>query len=137
MSRGRRIETCRLGLSIQPGNRPCTCDVAIIPTSPKPVVVMIQLADDDGVSVTNACEHIASVVATRFLRQAPGAIDLDAATWVEHYPVSARGRELGESYDIVTFTHGGGSDFRPAWRHLGTAGFRELAGMTLDEVGIR
>jgi hypothetical protein len=135
---GRPVKTREVVLTIEPG-RTCRCEVLVLDDRPKPVVVMIELASNDGVSVTNASEHLARAVAFWFLDQTVENLDLDAVTWVEHYPASARGRGLGESYDTVTYTRVGDSkrqpEFRPEWRHLGAAGFRELTGLVLDEFG--
>lgn len=115
-----------LGLPIQPGNRFCKCRVLVLPGE-RPVVAMIQIDGTDGVSVTNASEHIAAAVARDLLSGAT----LNAVTWVEHYPASIRG-SMGASYDTVTYEAIG-----PLWCRLGVDGFRALTGLTLDELGIR
>lgn len=85
------------------------------------IVMMTELLDNPGTSVTNAAEIIAQVVMDRFLFHC----DPNAVTWIEHYPPRGDSYTLRiqESFDRVNLTHNG-SRFRldesngPGWTHL-------------------
>jgi hypothetical protein len=104
-----------------------------------PVVIVSELPDNPGTSVTNAIEQIAAEVmdAHRF---AMGRAPL----FVEHYPPRATGGR-DETFDLVVFAHyevrevmrGGiwhkeiGS---PTWSHLGRREVEVLVGSTVQGV---
>ena len=69
------------------------------------VVVMTELPDSKGLSVTNAVEIIASQVMEVYLKNA----DLDGLIWIEHYPPRGRATSLRieESYDLVSLRFDG------------------------------
>jgi hypothetical protein len=104
-----------------------------------PVVIVSELPDNPGTSVTNAIEQIAAEVmdAHRFaMGRAP--------VFVEHYPPRATGGR-DETFDLVVFVHyevrevmrGGiwhkeiGS---PTWSHLGRREVEVLVGSTVQGV---
>ena len=94
-----RRPTCRYGLAELGG-------------SPTPVVVLIELPDNPGMSITNNVER-AIVVAAQAL-----GVGVDDAVWVEHYaaepgPRSARPHA---TYDRVTLDGG-----TPRWRAVRAA----------------
>lgn len=69
------------------------------------IVVMTELDDNPGMSVTNAAEIIATDVLNILL---PG-VDPEAMTWIEHYPPrgDAHSLRLPETYDLVRMRYDG------------------------------
>ena len=83
------------------------------------MVVLSEVANNPGASVTNAAEYLAEQVRARFL----GGRD---AIFVEHYPVAIGGHDE-DTYDQVTFEQDfSGRYCKPTWKHLGMAGFKAL-----------
>lgn len=67
------------------GNCECRCDIEIYGA----LVIVTELKDNPGTSITNWAEHLA----TKICRD--NNIDMKSLVWVEHYPE--------EDYDLVTF----------------------------------
>lgn len=85
-----------------------------------PVVVLTEVPENHGMSVTNCVEHLAADVLARM----PGADPV----WIEHYP--PRG-SLPESFDRVDVQRGEA----PRWTHLDRDGAMAL--IALAEAGWR
>lgn len=95
------------------------------------VVIMTEVDEDHGVSVTNAVERIAGE-----LRDAHN-LPLESTVWIEHYP-DRRGPQdendetLAENFSLVTFAEGGGAWDRifgtPKWEHISVDKVLELIG---------
>jgi hypothetical protein len=88
------------------------------------VIVMTQLPDNKGLSVTNGAENIALEVMETYLRQA----DPDIITWIEHYPprgnsVSVR---IAETFDRVNMKFDGKRFHINNWTHLVEADLKTL-----------
>ena len=101
------------------------CRVEVWPG--KPIIIVIsELPDNQGMSVTNGIEHIASAVISKL------QIHNTPIVWIEHYPVSELRGE--ETFDLVTFAHdnaytGGALIVRQAgWRPLTKSAVRQLIG---------
>ena len=64
------------------------------------VVIVTELKDNPGTSVTNFCEHLAYRVCVEF------SIDPSQLVWIEHYgyPVPGNSNRHPRTYDLVTFT---------------------------------
>jgi len=76
------------------GGRPAWCRLELIPlVDGRTAVIVTEVSDNPGTSVTNAAEHLASFVCDRF------RIDPDRLVWIEHYGYGGR-RE--RTYDLVT-----------------------------------
>lgn len=94
---------------------------------PKPsryVVLMTQLPDNPGLSVTNGVEIIAMEVMNAYLRQ----VDPKTITWIEHYPprgnsVSTR---IEETFDLVRLRFDGRQFRNDGWTHLVEADLKTL-----------
>ena len=84
----------------------------------RPVVVVTQLAENEGPSVTNAAEHIWRAVARR--------LDTTEFTLIEHYGAEsfAVPDEDAMGFDIVILTPAG----QPRWEPIGAARLRSLIG---------
>lgn len=95
------------------------------------VVIMTEVDEDHGVSVTNAVERIAGE-----LRDAHN-LPLESTVWIEHYP-DRRGPQdqndesLAENFSLVTFSEGGGAwdpiFGTPKWEHISLERVLELIG---------
>jgi hypothetical protein len=104
------------------------------------VIIASQLLDDPdaGMSVTNACEYIATVIMRKH------DVNPGRMIWIEHYPYPPkRGRmEPNESFDRVTFaiihepmnTRRGKAGMtlqQPRWNHIAREQVEALIGETL------
>lgn len=91
-------------------------------------VLLTELADNPGESVTNACERIATGVQPRW------ALDLTTTRWIEHYPAeSFREKGRGATFDEITFTWGDGTASHPQWHRLPLEVVEILTGLAFDE----
>lgn len=105
-----------------PNNREGTCRVEIWKGSPC-IVVLTELADNPGMSITNASEHICShIVDNHGLHNTP-------VIWIEHY-FYGDGRK-DETFDLVVFPisnnlHGHFNP--PGWRPLSKEAVDQLIG---------
>ena len=94
------------------------CRVRIYGANPYTIIVLSELAENPGVSVTNAAAAIATEIARTYM------IDLDTTIWIEHYGAfSYKGGDLDETFDRITFT----------WRNR-TASNAEWKRLTADEL---
>jgi hypothetical protein len=88
-----------------PNRPPTTCDLQITNCgNQRYIVVMMERDDNNGMSVTNASEEIATHVMATWLVTS----DLENAhpssfRWVEHYPRTPK-RKAEETWDIVSYT---------------------------------
>lgn len=103
------------------GSRPkadsCCLVRMFAPAGRQPVVVLTELPENQGMSVTNAFEFLAADIKQLF------ALPEDTV-WVEHYTDRREGgsdESLAENFALVSFE--GGPDVygrfgRPVWKHL-------------------
>lgn len=126
--RGRRV------VSASPFARPGCCRLRLFDVAEKVVAIATELDDNDGPSVTNAAEHIAAEVCSRYSIAPPQLV------WFEHYdqrgePVHRRGtkrEKTGESFDRVTFQHNGARFTSPRWKPSTRAEVEALIERELD-----
>jgi len=86
------------------------------------VVVITELPDNPGTSVTNAIEYIATCVMHDY------KLDPRTTTWVEHYPGQA---DRPETWDVVTFEWIGNAVIcatTPRWRPSSAEEVRRMIG---------
>lgn len=103
------------------------CRVRLFPRHETTVVVVSELADNRGVSVTNAIEEIATRAC------AARRIDPERTIWVEHLPTRMVGDEAKEeTFDLVTFSWNRGQASKPDWNAIGRTGAEALIGKSLD-----
>ena len=69
------------------------CDLEII----KNLVIATEIPENEGTSITNIAEHLATQVCQEF------DIDPKHLIWIEHYPQRGERKEYPESYDLVQF----------------------------------
>ena len=91
-------------------NRDARCGVEVVEVNGKIYVVLTELPDNHGVSVTNAVGIIATVVYNQFLSNKP----IDKIVWIEHYI------EPEETYDEVTLFYNGAVFQQPQWKQIKT-----------------
>jgi hypothetical protein len=84
---------------------PAVCGLRIVSDGAQRIVVLTELADNVGMSVTNAAAEIAAQVRSEF------SLDPDLTRWIEHYPQYP-------TYDEITFTWDGHNALEPSWRRL-------------------
>ena len=95
-------------------------------TEARTAVIATELADNPGMSITNACEYLASRVCAEF------SIDPTELVWIEHYTYPAPGGENRRlrSYDRVTFrvpvSRQEALVAEPQWRPMSEQDWREL-----------
>lgn len=98
------------------------------------VVIATEAPDNEGTSITNMAEDIATQVCRAH------DIPLEKLVWIEHYFHESL-PDIGETFDLVTFEISdephfgdpdGGKHLRhPNWKHLGKEGAEELFGSPL------
>ena len=84
----------------------CICDLEII----KNLVIAFEMPENEGTSVTNMAEHLATQVCKDF------DIDPKHLIWIEHYPERGEWKDYPESFDLVSFNLNGDGVFsNPRW----------------------
>jgi len=111
-----------------------------------PVVILTELATNDGPSVTNTVEQLAAEILSRYLPEQDGLEP--PFVLLEHYPdTGCRRDHLGaEHFDVVTFAHWHGRprfvlarrgmlqrSGEPDWRRIARAEGEQLIGQELGE----
>jgi len=94
------------------------------------VVICTESEDNEGISITNMVEHLATRVCYQY------RIDPHQLTWIEHYPQRGYRDEIPASYDLVTFDRARDGDghihfAKPKWHHFGKEKVEELIQTTL------
>jgi hypothetical protein len=98
---------------------PSKCGVSVFPRQGGgKVVLFTELADNEGTSVTNYIEHLATSIRAGGLVQPE-----DIVLWFEHYPESP---SHAESFDVVSFEQYDGGYLRPHWRRTTRQYFESL-----------
>jgi hypothetical protein len=93
------------------------CGLRLVRDEERVVVVLTELPDNPGMSVTNACEEIATQVRRAF------GLDPDQIRWIEHYPerehhVHRRTLHEAATYDEIIFIWEDYQARAPTWRRL-------------------
>ncbi len=91
------------------------------------VVVATELADNAGMSVTNAAAELATDVWDLLGFPERGL------TWIEHYPERGRERHQQENFAQVSFTWAGQALTAPQWRFMTRSAVEALIGGPLDD----
>ena len=79
------------------------CDLEIH----KNLVIVTEIPENEGTSVTNVAEQLATQICEKF------KIDPSKLIWIEHYPERGEWKDYDESYDLVQFNLEGGNPFFP------------------------
>jgi hypothetical protein len=89
----------------------------ILTMEKKAIVILSELEENEGMSVTNLVEHLATDVYNKFLKEyLPEQI-----TWIEHYPENAyRSIKNKISFSLVTLEWYGDRKafYHPRWKHI-------------------
>ena len=89
------------------------CGLKLLERDGNTLVILTELPDNPGTSVTNCVEKIATKVLKEF------RLDWHDITWIEHYPAASRGFDKKPSYDLVEFDWNWlGRAEHPKWLHL-------------------
>jgi hypothetical protein len=119
-------------------NRPhLLCHVRIFDRHPSPpVVVLTEIADNPGASVTNASEHIATELRSRF-----ALLRSTDPIWIEHYNGESYTPDLfaPDRFGTITFTYDKERQrYRaPEWRVLASPELQSLLGAPLEGFGFQ
>jgi hypothetical protein len=102
---------------------PSHCQIDIWSSEEQAIVMMSEIADNHGTSVTNRSEVIASLVC--FQHNLSG-YDI---TWIEHYPrEEPHNSLLAETFSIVTYDWKRGEARHPQWEYITREQFEALIG---------
>ena len=95
---------------------PAHCRLRIFDTETGAVVIFSELADNTGISVTNATAILATEIANVY------RLNRTTTRWIEHYNRSSyrhAGEDMTESFDEITYTWSlYGVAEHPQWKHL-------------------
>ena len=84
----------------------CICDLEII----RNLVIASEMPENEGTSVTNFAEQLATLVCQEF------EIAPEHLIWIEHYPErDGVSRKYPENYDLVSFNLDNGVFTSPRW----------------------
>lgn len=111
-------------------NRKITCAVYVNVAGTyenSTVVVLAEPRHYEGMSVTNACEHIATEVVRKY------GLNPHYCTWIEHYSAELDWRDK-ESFALINFNWKDGQASRPDWRHVTRETVEALMGRTVPAV---
>jgi hypothetical protein len=87
------------------------CDVEIKKEQRKVTVILTELPDNPGTSVTNMVEHLATKIYHEFLSRTP----IEDIAWIEHYPAN---RIRKETFDKVMMEWDGKNFAHPQWKRM-------------------
>jgi hypothetical protein len=93
------------------GLHPSKCGLKIVKETENVTVILTELTDNPGTSVTNCIEEIATQVYQQFLKDTP----VEKIRWIEHYPPSGI---FEETFDEVVLDWDGEKFSHPRWRRL-------------------
>lgn len=105
------------------------CRLRVYEEPGKPTIVIVtELPENAGTSVTNRAERLATQVWQMLERPAEGMV------WVEHYPESGRGRKVWEQehFSLVTFSETMQGFRKPEWKALPKEEVEALVGQPLE-----
>lgn len=86
------------------------CGVEIKRDNDKVTVILTELPDNPGTSVTNMIEHLATMIYHQFLKD----VLVENITWIEHYIESF----AGETFDKVKMEWDGQRFKNPKWERI-------------------
>ena len=104
------------------------CRLRIYDNDAGAVVILSELADNTGISVTNAAEELATEIA-RLHRLTP-----DTTTWIEHYDRNSyrHADDMQETFDDITFTWRNGAAHAPQWTRLTATELLAILGTDIE-----
>ena len=97
------------------------CRLRIYGANVGTVIVLSELAENLGVSVTNAAAALATEIARIY------QLDPDTTFWIEHYGAfSYKGGDCDETFDLVTFTWRNRTASNAEWQRLNSDQLHKL-----------
>ena len=97
------------------------CRLRIYGANVGTVIVLSELAENLGVSVTNASAALATEIARIY------DLDPDTTFWIEHYGAfSYKGGDCDETFDLVTFTWRNRTASNAEWQRLNSDQLHKL-----------
>ncbi len=111
---------------------PSICRIRVYHEEGQPsVVIATEIEGNEGTSVTNIAEHLA----THWARDAATG-DVGEIVWIEHYPErrNDRGnRVFEETFSLVTFRRGKRGEYTcPEWRYISRAEVEAITGAPVN-----
>lgn len=91
------------------------------------VVLLTEVANNPGQSITAASDVIATGLAARY------HLDSATTTWIEHWPSDTRDKLSKDSYASVKYTWKDGVASSPRWRHLALEQAEAMTGTSSQE----
>ena len=98
--------------------RPAKCGLEFIKEEGRVTVIMTELDDNPGTSVTNMVELLATKIYNEHLKD---NYAIDQVQWIEHYPERSHmpGKNMiEETWDEVKMKWDGKKFEHPKWKHL-------------------
>jgi hypothetical protein len=105
-------------------NFPSICGVDLFYSMGKNIIVFTELPENEGTSVTNAFE----LIATQYYNYRGLDKDEFPIIWIEHYPASENHKE---TYDWVELEYKNHEFFGPNWKPMSKETFLQLAGLNI------
>jgi hypothetical protein len=118
-----RVNEDKFTYKPSPFYRLAHCRIRLYKHDGRQVVVASEVADNPGMSVTNAAEDLATQVVAYY------KLDIERLIWIEHYPADRR-LDAPTTFDLVRFTWAEGTASDPEWRRLT---FEEVERLTGDD----
>lgn len=110
---------------------PSTCHLRMVETGGETVVIATELADNEGMSITNAYEWLASRITQEY------ELDPQRTRFIEHYSAASYvGGSIPDTYDEVSFVWNGREAHNPQWRRLQGEKLAALQTITAEEPGL-
>ena len=104
---------------------PSTCHLELWESDTETLVITTELATNEGMSITNAYEWLASQIAQEH------RLDPRRTRFIEHYGQMSYSRgKTPDTYDLVTLMWNEGAAADPSWRRLTST---ELAALPIQE----
>lgn len=103
------------------------CGLEFKKSEKKCIVILTELPDNNGTSITNMYEHLATYIYNQFLQN---DYTYDQIMWIEHYPKESRARGEPESFDEVIMEYDGKQFKHPKWLHMKNEEIMEIHGET-------
>jgi hypothetical protein len=104
------------------GTHPSTCRLRLYDGPKGKVAIVSQMEGDQGTSVTNAAEDIASKVCREF------SLNHGEVTWVEHYEHTGEQETFDQVEFGISYGRPNNTLANPRWSHLTRQAVAELIG---------
>ncbi len=96
------------------GNCDSKCGLKIYQQPDRAIVLMTELPDNEGTSVTNCAEHLATKIREQYLAD----LQIQNIIWIEHYPKNKKNGNFEDTYDLVNLKWDGAEFYSPSWEPI-------------------